>query len=649
MTLRKSARRFSRGGVRAVCLSSAAVIAISHAPVQSTCAQAGGDIRELSRLSLEELASVEVTSVSKVAQTLSSAPAAIYVITRDEILRSGVQSIPEALRLAPNLQVARLRSSGYSITARGFGDSREVQTQSNKLLILIDGRTVYSPLFSGVFYDAQDTALGDIERIEVISGPGATLWGANAMNGVINIITRSAANSQGVIVRAGAGNQESVLTGRYGGTAGDASYRVYAKATEHGSLEFADGSSRRDRGSKTQGGFRTDWQSAHQTVTLQGDAYRLNESVPDLDTIETKGANLLARWGLATARSDWSVQAYYDLHDRVSPPDGADFEIDTYDVQLQQSLKLGPHRVVWGLGKRLIDYRVTSVRPLHFSPTARELDLTNVFAQDTLSIGAFEITAGIKLEDNPFESWQALPDVRIAYTLNDDAMIWAAASRAIRAPTPFDIDVREFPSGTLFLTGDADFRSEQVDAFQLGYRQQPTAKLSFSINAFYNEYDHLRSLEITPVTLLPLRWGNEIAGNTYGVEAWANVQVTAWWRVAPSFRLLHKRLEFKPDAVGLLGMELTGNDPRTEASLKSSVDVTDHVTFDAYLRYVDELPNPYLDDYYELSARLAWNVSGSLQVSLSGFNLLDSRHLEYPAPVGGYTPRSVFAEVRWQY
>lgn len=600
-------------------------------------------------MSLEELANVEVTSVAKVAQRLSAAPAAIYVITREEILRSGVISIPEALRLAPNLQVERLSSSSYSITARGFGDQRDTQTQANKLLVLIDGRTVYSPLFSGVFYDAQDVFLNDIERIEVISGPGATQWGANAMNGVINIITRSAGSSQGALARIGAGNQDSALAARYGDSIGEVNYRIYGKAIEHGSLELADESSAHDRWSNVQGGFRADWAGAPGRLTVQGDGYRLNQSVPSLDTIDGKGGNVLARWELVDERAHWTVQGYYDWTKREAPPNGAAFDLDTYDLEIQQRLSLGSHRLVWGLSKRKSDYRITSDGPLQYSPPSRSLDLTSAFAQDTFSIGSFEITAGIKLEDNPYEDWEVLPDLRLSYLVSDDAMIWAAASRAIRSPTPFDVDVVESFGGAVLLTGNPAFRNERLNAYQLGYRQQPTPNVSVSITGFYHEYDQLRSVELHPTTLFPLLWGNEIAGNTYGVEAWANVQIAPWWRVAPSFRLLHKRLHFEPGASGLLGVEQAGNDPRTQAAIKSSMDLSARVTFDAFLRYVNELPDPYLDDYYELSARVAWNLSSSLQVSLSGFNLLADDRLEYPAPNGAYIPRSVFAELRWQY
>lgn len=431
-------------------------LSVSHAQ------SARADIRDLSHMSLQELANLEVTSVAKVAQKLSNAPAAIYVITREEILRSGVSNIPEALRLAPNLQVVRVSSSSYAITARGFGDKREVQTQANKLLILIDGRTVYSPLFSGVFYDAQDVMLEDIERIEVISGPGAALWGANAMNGVINVITRSSASSEGVLAKAGVGSQDSALSARYGDRIGNTTYRVYAKGAEHGSLERSDGSSARDRWSAMHGGFRADWASGVDTITLHGDGYRLNQSVPQLETIDGKGANSVARWDRAGERSHWSVQAYYDWTERGAPPDGASFALDTFDVEIQNSFTLASHRVVWGVGKRQSDYRITSFGQLQFSPSSRRLNHTNVFAQDTLRLGAFEVTAGLKLEDNPYENWKALPDLRVSYALSDDAMLWAAGSRAIRAPTPFDVDVVELVGGNVFLRGNPDFRSEQV-------------------------------------------------------------------------------------------------------------------------------------------------------------------------------------------
>jgi iron complex outermembrane recepter protein len=298
-------------------------------------------LTELSRMSLEQLARVQVTSVSKSAQSLSTAPASIYVITREEILRSGAFSIPEALRLAPNLQVAQLSSTDYEIGARGFGGNREAQNFSNKILILIDGRSVYNPLFSGVTYEALDVFMDDIDRIEVISGPGATLWGSNAMNGVINIITRPADQTSGGLLHARVGARDGALNARHGGQAGGADYRVYAKAFDRGPSELAEGRSAGDRWRKTQAGFRGDYVRDAGEFTVQGDVQRARLNKPSLAGVDFTQYNLLGRWEHGGERVATHLQVYFDHTDRETPPLGAGFELDTYDIEFQQTMPLG--------------------------------------------------------------------------------------------------------------------------------------------------------------------------------------------------------------------------------------------------------------------------------------------------------------------
>ncbi len=630
------------------CAFSAATFAT---PLLADQQQDGDALRALNRMSLEELAKVEVTSVSKSAQPLSAAPASIYVITREEILRSGVLSIPEALRLAPNLQITQLTATDYSNGARGFSGAPDVQNFSNKILILIDGRSVYSPLFSGVTYDALDVLMDDVDRIEVISGPGATLWGANAMNGVINIITRSARETHGTLLRLDAGEGEQALGMRHGAAFGDSgSYRVYAKAFERDSSEFADGGSARDRWQKAQAGFRADLARGAHAFTLQGDYQRSEQNQPGAPNINFSGGNMFGRWDHAGERVHTRVQAYVDHIDRERPPTGIAFRITTYDVELQQSADVGTrHRFVWGAGRRHNDYTVQNTGSLDFSPEHRTLQLTNVFVQDTITLSPeWNLTAGIKFEDSGFRDWIGMPDARLSWSPSDQIMAWAAASRAIRAPTPFDVDVQEFVGGDLFVTGNRDFRPEKVSAFELGMRAQPHPAVSFTLSAFYNEYDDLRTIELTPVTLLPLTWGNLMEGSAYGVEAWANFQITPWWRLSPGFRSLHKRLKFSEGASALVSVRQAGNDPRSRAILKSSMDFG-RVTVDAMLRRVGELPDPSLGAYTELQARLAWHATDSLELSLVGFNLLDDAHAEYAAPEGRFIRRSVLAEARWAF
>lgn len=607
-------------------------------------------LAELSRMSLEELSRVEVTSVSKSAQRLSSAPASIYVITRAEILRSGVLSIPEALRLAPNMQVAQINSQEYQIGARGFGGQLELQNFSNKILILIDGRSVYNPLFSGVVYDALDVVMDDIERIEVISGPGATLWGANAMNGVINIITRSARDTTGALVRATVGDRENAVSARYGADFASGAWRAYAKAFDRGPSELPDGASAGNRWNKVQAGFRSDFGDGPHQFTVLGDWQSANQNLGAAD-VNFRQMDLLGRWEHSGARATSRVQVYVDHQRRDQPPQGVGLELTTYDVEFQQSLRAGSrHAIVWGLGRRFNDYEVENTPTLSVQPPGRGLSLTNVFAQDTITLGDhFNLTAGVKFERNSFSGWSTLPDLRLAWTPDDRTVIWTKAARAIRSPTPFDVDVVERIDGVNpFLVGNADFRTEKVDAFEMGYRSQPHASVSWSLSAFYNEYDDLRSIEVTPVTFLPLRWGNGMEGHTYGVDVWAEWQVAPWWRLSPGFRWLHKSLEFSAGSSGIGGVAQAGNDPKARGALKSSMSWR-RITFDTMLRYVDELPEPANPDYYELNARLGWKMSDALELSVSGFNLLESRHYEYPAPTGQAIRRSVHADIRWNF
>ena len=627
-----------------------ALVATAPTAGAQLLANTSDPLTELARMSLEQLSKVEVTSVSKSAQPLSSAAASIYVITREEILRSGVLSIPEALRLAPNLQITQLTSTDYSNGARGFAGAPDVQNFSNKILILIDGRSVYSPLFSGVAYDMLDVVMDDIDRIECISGPGATLWGANAMNGVINIITRKASETRGTLLRLDGGPEEQAAAVRYGGDLGeDAAFRVYAKWFDRGATDLANGDSAGNDWTKLQAGFRIDGGSGANRLTVQGDYQSAELSFAGTGDVPFQGANLLGRWEHAGDRVNTRVQVFFDRVDRSRPPDGLAFDIDTYDFDLQQSASVGArHNLMWGLGRRTNDYHTVN-NNLAFVPDHRNLELTNVFLQDAITLTEeLKLTAGIKFEDNSYSDWSALPDLRLSWAPNDKTLFWLAGSRAIRAPTPFDTDVQEFVGGQLFVLGDPDFKTEKVTAFELGYRGNPDAMLSLSASVFYNEYDDLRTIEITPGTFLPLRWRNLMEGSAYGFEAWADIQVTPWWRISPGVRTLHKDLEFSEGASEIVSVRQAGNDPSSRYYLKSSMDLR-HFTLDIMVRKVSKLPDPALNDYSELNARFAWRASEKLELAVKGFNLLNETHHEYPDPVGQAIRRSVMAELRYNY
>ena len=617
-------------------------------------AAAPRSVEDLRDFSIDQLAQLQVTSVSKRPVSLSEAPAAIYVITHDDIVRSGATSIPEILRLAPNLQVAQTSASSYVITARGFSGNAADQNFSDKLLVLIDGRSVYTPLFSGVYWDLQNVLPDNIDHIEVISGPGATLWGANAVNGVINIITRKSSETQGGVVTLGAGNQGRSASLQYGGKINDdLTYRFYVTDFTDDNTVTSTGAKAHDHWSSPQGGFRFDWTpTSTDTLTLQGDAFQGNEAQSGAPDEDIAGRNLLARWNHAgDDGSALQIQAYYDRTERGTEDNGGNFVLDTYDLDIQHSFSLGGwNQVVWGGGFRVEQYKIVGTSTLFFAPFSRTLDLSNGFVQDTVSINdRVKLTLGLKLENDPYSGLSPLPSVRVSWRPLDTTLLWAAVSRAIRAPTPFDRDVVEKIGPTVFLTGDPDFQPEKLTAYEVGARVQPTSRLSFSVSTFYNVYDDLRSIEPKPVVFLPLSWGNGFEGDTYGFEAWADYRVASWWKLTATFDLLEKDLRVKPSGSGILGVAEEGDDPEHQASLRSSMNLGSAVTLDSDLRYVDALPDPHVPSYIELNTRLGWKVSERVLLSLSGFNLLHDRHQEFPAPGANAVPRSFFAEVQWRF
>lgn len=446
----------------------------------------------LANLSLEDLSRIHVTSVSKLEESLSDAPASIYVITHNDIRRSGATSLPEILRLAPNLQVARTNtSSQYAISARGFNNSI-----GNKLLVLIDGRTIYTPLYSGVFWEQQDTLLEDIDRIEVISGPGAALWGANAVNGVINIITRPAANTQGALVSASVNTEGHNLSTRYGATADTGThFRVYAKETELNSTTNAHDNA--DALARKQAGFRSDWQQSDDKFTVQGDIYSGKIGEMDPVTVDISGFNLLGRWSHRLDNgSELKLQSYYDLTERDAPRIYTD-KMQIADIELQHTLTpLRNHQLLWGGGYRMARDESINSTMLAFLPAEKDLYWATVFVQDEVSLPArIKLTLGGKLESNSYTGTELLPSVRFAWKPRNNRLLWGEISRAVRAPARLDRDLYIFSTGGN-LNGGPDFQSEVAKIAELGYRVQYSNSLYYSITAFYHRHDELRSIQM---------------------------------------------------------------------------------------------------------------------------------------------------------
>ncbi|MDL2356665.1 MAG: TonB-dependent receptor [Pseudomonadota bacterium] len=583
--------------------------------------------------SLEQLGDIVVTSVSRQETRLAETPAAIFIISGADIRRAGALSLPEALRLAPNLQVARADARRYAITARGFSSTTE-----NKLLVLIDGRSVNSPLFSGVFWDVQDVVMEDIERIEVISGPGATIWGANAVNGVINIITRSAADSQGGLLTASVGAAARSATARYGGAlANGGHYRLYAQHTDLADTENAAGVRAPTGLRRRQAGFRADWSGRSDDVSVSGDAYEgaLGATGPQ---VRVSGANLLGRVNRRLADgAALRLQAYLDHTERDQRNSGAQI-VDTLDLEAQHNSSVGAvHRLVWGAGYRYARDRLEGGPLLQFSPAERGLHWANLFAQDEIALrAALRLTLGLKFEHNSFSGLEALPNLRLAWNIDSDHLLWSGLSRTVRAPSRIDRDLflidQRAPAGApaYRIAGGPQFVAETARVLELGYRGQRSAALAYAATVFYSDYDKLRTLE--PVAGQGAQFRNMGQGAARGLELWGRWQVDGSWRLSGGLVLQDIRtrlLAGSGDTSGQTG--LATNDPSSYWSLRSSHDLADDVQADLMLRHVGSLPAPAVPDYTELDARLAWQPRANLELSLTGQNLLHRDHPEFGA------------------
>jgi iron complex outermembrane receptor protein len=609
----------------------------------------GDEVRasDLADLSLEELANIEVTSVSRRPEPVSGAAASIFVITNGDLRRSGARTLPEALRLAPNLQVARVGAASYAISARGFNNAI-----GNKLLVLIDGRTVYTPLFSGVFWDMQDVMLEDVDRIEVISGPGATLWGANAVNGVINVITRTAEDTQGALLALGGGDEDTAGAARFGGALGGGGhYRLYGKGREVEDAVREDGASARDGRQQGQVGFRADWIRAGRQVTLQGDAYRgEGEDRPVAGPIEVAGVNLLARWSQPLASgSALRVKAYFDRAERRDRV-GFQGDVDTFDVELQHAIHRGRHEILWGAGYRHAEDDVPESIPfpfvIAFDPPRRGLDWQHAFVQDGFRLGpALQLTGGLKLERNVYTGWEYLPSVRLAWKPEENALLWGAVSRAVRAPARLDRDFTlTLPPGLTVIGGGPDFVSEIANIAEVGYRAQPSSLLSYSITAFHHDYERLRSGQPPPAFI-----ENRISGPVYGVEGWAVLEPVRRLRLAGGFTALRKKLRVEAGSPDPTGPSALGNDPERQWSLRSSLDLPGRHEVDGTVRHVGSLPEPAVPGYTVVDLRWGWRPVPRLEVSLAVRNLFAREHPEVGASPGrSEVGRDAFVGVVWR-
>jgi iron complex outermembrane receptor protein len=608
---------------------------------------------DIANLSLEDLSNVRVTSVSRRSEPVADAAASIYVISGESIKRAGAATLPEALRLAPNLQVARVDARNYAVTARGFNSAFE-----NKLLVLIDGRSVYTPLFSGVFWDAQDVVLEDVERIEVISGAGATMWGANAVNGVINIITKAAGATQGTQLSSTV--ERDFVTGsvRHGGAlAKGGRYRVYAKVSEQDDLQRENGMSDLTGWKRSQAGFRADWGQGLETTTVQGDAYTGALHQRGTRDIRIAGANLLGRTSMRIGASDVTAQAYWDFTERNQP--GAFIEhLNTLDLQLQSSLTLAErHRLVWGAGYRIAFDRIDNGAGFAFLPGDLDLHWGNAFVQDEIDLtDTLRLVAGAKVEHNNYTGVEFLPTLRLAWKPTGSSLAWASASRTVRAPSRIDHDFYSPTNPAVVngvpryaLAGGPDFRSEVANVFELGYRIQATPALSYSATAFVSDYDRLRTLEPNPRGSGSV-FSNMANARARGIEMWSSWDASAALRLSAGLVAQHIRSTLDAGSRDAsAGTGLATSDPSNYWKLQASYDIARGHSVDLLLRHYGKLNRPAVPAYESLDISYNWRVAPGLDLSVRGRNLLDASHPEFGSSPGrSLYERSVGVNLVWR-
>lgn len=636
---------------------------------------------QVQSLSIEELLNTEVISVSKKAQSLSDAPAAVFVINQDDIKRIGATSIPEVLRIAPGIDVARINASKWAVTARGFNGNF-----ANKLLVLIDGRSVYTPAFSGVYWDSQDVMLEDVERIEVIRGPGATLWGANAVNGVINIITKSAEKTQGGKLVAGVGTKEQGFSAlRYGFKFADDSFiRAYVKGFNHDEFPTESGNNAGDDWNKVQGGFRIDSRFSNtDELTVQGDIFQVESNqrltIPSFtatnfstsieDKERSSGWNINSRYRhTLSATEEISLQFYYDHYNRSNFT--SDEERHTLDLDFQHVFDWGERQnIIWGLNYRYStdDFHNTAFSSL--DPGSRGVQLFTGFFQDEVSLFEDELwfTLGSKFEHNDYTGFEMQPSARLMWIPYEGHRIWAAVSRSVRTPSRSDHDINFLqsivpiptPMGNipfpLNVKGSGRYRSEIQMSYELGYRVNFENTLSFDIAAFYTDYNRLRSTSSPKFTAtgLEIEFKNDNKANTYGFEISSMWQMLPWWRWDANYSYLGTDIT-------LFGDNLLAESPIHQSSLRAVITPIEPVNIDLFFRYVAEAESfdsltdnlTTVDDYVSFDMRVAWKPVSNLELSIVGQNLLDNRHLEYNSEAfnaSSQIPRSMYFKLDWLF
>ena len=635
---------------------------------------------DLLKMDIEELMKVEVTSAAKRPQRLHNVPAAVYVLNQSDIHRTPATTIPKLLRLVPGVHVGRITSSDWAISIRGFNDRF-----ANKLLVLMDGRTLYTPIFSGVFWERQDTVLQDIDRIEVVRGPGASLWGANAVNGVINIITKSAWETQGWLLSPLVGDEESGFTLRYGGkVSNQAAYRWYVKAKEIDHLKDIHDKSQPDDWRYIQGGFRLDWKlSEGKIFTLQGDSYYQTNGVLQTEQLlyypyERKlekdgfgsGSNIIAKYS-AKDKEGYGLllRAYYDYANASNFP-LFNWRLHTLDFELQHSFKYNKHKFIWGGGYRLYIVNAKNTPYYGFYPKNSKLFVFNAFMQDEFKLNDnLFLTIGNKLEYHEETKFEIQPTIRLLWNINDNNVVWFAISRAVRTPAVGEMDAvidtidhRGNIPIVIQLQGNKDLDSEKLISFEMGLRKNIRNKASLDITAFMTKYDDLIALPFphdppiyhptpAPYLFLKTKAKNLVDGETYGLEIASNLDLTRYSRLKLAYTYLKLFLHAKEPTLWH-GEELENQWPRHILSILWQTDLHPDIHLDFWFRYVDDISNFHVPSYWATDFQLTWHINQHLDFSLSGENIFDPGHPEFAqnyllkTPLR-QVPRSFYARLIW--
>jgi iron complex outermembrane receptor protein len=583
---------------------------------------------DLKRLSVEQLMQIDVTTAGRREEPVGTTAAAISVITGEDIRRSGVTTIADAIGLADAVHVARFNNGTWSISARGFNANT-----ANKLLVMVDGRTVYSPLFSGVFWNSLDYVLADIDRIEVIRGPGGTLWGSNAVNGVINIITRHARETAGTYATLSAGTEDRMIAEVRYGSAGAAAWRLYGRMADRDGQVLATGAD--DGGARRHGqaGFRVDGVAGDAASwMLKGDVFHGSNGFADRPDGEFSHVDLQGRWSARSgASSRLTVQSYYQREYRRVPRQ-LTHRVDSVDVDAQHDISLRRHDIVWGGGARASWDRAHGSAVFRMEPEARTYRVSNVFVQDDIALvpGLLFATVGAKWEHNTFSGGELQPSVRARLQMSSRQMLWGGVSRVTRSPTRFEVDV--FVPGPPAIAGSDGFVPESLVAVEAGYRVQPSAIFSIEVAAFRHRISDLRSIEAAAAPGEPLTVGNSLVGRAHGIETGFNVQPRGWWRTHVGYTWLDTSIERAPGSRDLFGGINEANDPGHLFSLSSSIDLPRGLEVDMLVRSVGSLPRPPVPAYTELRLRGGWHATPRLELWAVGDDLLHDRHPEFAVP-----------------